>query len=355
MEIKLRYVIGIKKRGGRKGDRTLYYWYRKGFSLRRLPDKFGTPEMVALVNHLNDEADAERIVAETKTPGTFGWLVDNYLDSPEAEVRQNPEDEGLSPRTFKNYEYWLRRLEKKFGDLLIAGIDREFVRDLRNSMRKIPSAGNICIEVLRMVLGWAVDNGKLPKNPALKPGRLKMKHRRAVWDDDAEKCFLEHAGEAMRLAYFLGVNTAQRLGDICAMTWGQYDGETIRLLQQKTGEQVEVPCPAILKAELDRVKRRGITMLVTPTGRSFKPSNFNLQWKKVIRAADIEGLQFRDLRRTAMVRLAEAGATPIQISAISGHSIDRTERILEVYIPRNREMAKAAVVALDEHRKKTKV
>ena len=347
MEIKLRYVTKRIKRGGRKGDRVLWYWQRRGFSLRRLPDDPTSGEFVALVNHLNDEADAERVVKESKAPGTFGWLVDAYLQSPEAE--------GLAPRTFQNYEYWLHRLEKKFGDLLVAGIDRGFVFELRDSMRDKPSAANVCIDTLRMVLEWAVDRGILADNPARKPKRLRVRPRRAVWDSDAEKDFLEHADEAMHLAYLLGVNTAQRLGDICAMTWSQYDGETIRLRQQKTGELVEVPCPAVLKAELDRAKRRGVTMLVTPTGRAFKPSNFNIQWKKVARAAGIEGLQFRDLRRTAMVRLAEAGATPIQISAISGHSIDRTERILEVYIPRSWAMAKAAVVALDEHRKQTKV
>lgn len=345
MEIKLRYVTKRIKRGGR----LLWYWQRRGFPLRRLPDDPTSPEFVALVNHLNDEADAERVVKESKAPGTFGWLVDAYLESPEAE--------GLAPRTFQNYEYWLRRLERKFGDLHVSGINREFVRDLRNSMRETPSAANVCIEVLRMFLGWAVDNGKLAENPALKPGRLKVKRRRAVWDDDAERRFLEHADEAMRLAFFLGAYTAQRLGDVCAMTWGQYDGETIRLIQEKTDEPVEVPCPEVLRRELDaaKTKKKAVTMLVTPTGRAFKPSNFNLRWKKVSRSAGIEGLQFRDLRRTAMVRLAEAGATAIQISAISGHSIDRTERILEVYVPRNREMAKAAVVKLDEHRKQTKV
>ena len=139
------------------------------------------------------------------------------------------------------------------------------------------------------------------------------------------------------------------------MTWGQDDGETIRLVQEKTDELVEVPCPAVLKTELDKAKRRGVSMLVTPSGRSFKPSNFNVRWNKVARLAGIEGLTFRDFRRTAMVRLAVAGANAIQISAISGHSIDRTERILEVYVPRNLEMAKSAVIQLDEHIKKTKV
>ena len=52
-----------------------------------------------------------------------------------------------------------------------------------------------------------------------------------------------------------------------------------------------------------------------------------------------------------LVRLAEAGCTTPEIAAISGHSIERTERILEVYLPRTRAMASAAIAKLDEHRK----
>ena len=43
----------------------------------------------------------------------------------------------------------------------------------------------------------------------------------------------------------------------------------------------------------------------------------------------IAGVQRRDLRRTGMVKMAEAGTTPSQIAAVSGHSIDQTMRILE--------------------------
>ena len=67
------------------------------------------------------------------------------------------------------------------------------------------------------------------------------------------------------------------------------------------------------------------------------------EWREVTLAAGLDGLQFRDLRRTGMVRMAEAGATAVQISAISGHSIEATMRILETYIPRNAAMAAAAV------------
>ncbi len=44
-----------------------------------------------------------------------------------------------------------------------------------------------------------------------------------------------------------------------------------------------------------------------------------------------------------MVRLAEAGATVPQIAAISGPSIEQTQKILEHYVPRSRQMALGAM------------
>ena len=58
----------------------------------------------------------------------------------------------------------------------------------------------------------------------------------------------------------------------------------------------------------------------------------------------LDGLQHRDLRRTAMVRMAEAGCTTQQIAAVSGHEIATTTRILDTYIPRTAKMAEAAIL-----------
>ena len=45
-----------------------------------------------------------------------------------------------------------------------------------------------------------------------------------------------------------------------------------------------------------------------------------------------------------MVRMAEAGCTVPEIAAVSGHTIEQTQRILETYIPRTVTMAEAAIV-----------
>ncbi len=48
-----------------------------------------------------------------------------------------------------------------------------------------------------------------------------------------------------------------------------------------------------------------------------------------------------------MVNLARAGATVPEIAAITGHSIHRTQWILETYLPRDTQMARAAIVKLE--------
>ena len=54
-----------------------------------------------------------------------------------------------------------------------------------------------------------------------------------------------------------------------------------------------------------------------------------------------------------MVRMAEAGATVPQIAFVSGHSIEATQRILETYLPRNRDLAEIAITRLAAYKKRT--
>jgi len=341
VEARLKWVKKVHKQGGRKGDRTLYYWRRPGYPLRRLPDDPNDPLFIKQVIEWNAEADA---AAKDTGPayGSFSHLVDLY--------KRSPDFQKLALKTRQGYEYWLATLEARYGDLPVRGITRQVVYRLRDSMAETPYKANAVIRVLRLLLNFAVDRGLIKTNPASRPKQLKVASRQQVWSLDAEKAFLEKADETMKLAYMLAAYTAQRQADILAMTWAQYDGEVIRLRQRKTGVLVEVPCHLDLRAALDSATRRGTVILTTPTGRAWKATNFRHAWKDAATKAGIEGLQFRDLRRTAMVRMAEAGATAIEIAAVSGHTIDQTQRILEAYIPRTAAMGRAAIIKLEGKR-----
>jgi len=58
---------------------------------------------------------------------------------------------------------------------------------------------------------------------------------------------------------------------------------------------------------------------------------FRTSWAKARERAGITGLTFHDLRGTPVVRLAIAGATVPQIAAITEHSLNDVEAILDAH------------------------
>ncbi len=82
--------------------------------------------------------------------------------------------------------------------------------------------------------------------------------------------------------------------------------------------------------------------IVAFRGRPVKYLRFNERFRRTCERAGVDA-QARDLRRTAMLRIAEAGATVPQIASVSGHSIDVTQRILETLLPHNRDLAEIAI------------
>ena len=61
--------------------------------------------------------------------------------------------------------------------------------------------------------------------------------------------------------------TGQRQGDLLALPWSAYDGQSIRLRQRKgkkgKGRRVKIPVGAPLKAMLDRTQRVATVILTT--------------------------------------------------------------------------------------------
>jgi hypothetical protein len=142
----------------------------------------------------------------------------------------------------------------------------------------------------------------------------------------------------------------------------QDDGRLyISLRQQKTGKLIDVPVHSALEPLLRerlasdwkpkplssqrRYRNTTDTVLLvpSPTGKRWAYRNFCRAWDLVTKKVGIEGLQPRDLRRTGIVRLAEAGATTPQIDALSGHGIDYCQKVIETYLPRRTEAALGAI------------
>jgi integrase len=192
----------------------------------------------------------------------------------------------------------------------------------------------------------------------------------------------------------LGICTAQRPGDLLALRWNQYNGETIKLTQSKTKAVVEIPVSPDLKAALDAAKAclhrpptsrwrgrprgsdpdyssaqvehvgdnvvtlsavRGDDLILVNDfdGRRWVRDYFGEIFRRAATKAGIpDTLQFRDLRRTAVVWMAEAGCTPQEIASMTGHAISNVHYILKVYCPLNLTMARNALVKLEDYQKR---
>jgi integrase len=158
----------------------------------------------------------------------------------------------------------------------------------------------------------------------------------------------------MMVALMLGLHTGQRQGDLRRLTWAGYDGERLTLRQSKGKKVVSIKCTNALRTMLDGVERKGMVIMTTPSGRPWTKRYFNEHWHEASLAAGIADLHFHDLRGTAITMLGEAGCTPLEVAAITGHTFKHVTHILETYLSRTRHLADAAIIKLEKRLKKAR-
>jgi len=294
---------------------------------------------------LNALADAAEAQQPAEPPhGTIGWLAARY--------RASDDWRELAAGTAKYYKRYLRDIEALGPQLPFAeAFTRRAVVDFLETYSARHQRRQ-CAAVLKALFRHARYHGLTESDVA---GGLRLKTtkpRDRVWSDDEVARWLAAAGGEdphMSTAFQILRYTAQRPTDMLRMTWPQYSGAAIRLRQQKTGALLDVPVHPDLAAHLALVPRHATCLtIVAYRARPVPYLRFNERFRRICEAAGIDA-QARDLRRTAMLRMAEAGATAVQIASVSGHSIEATTRILETYLPRNRALAEAAITRLVDH------
>ncbi len=320
--------------------------------------------------------------AEADLPeGSFGWLIQKY--------KKNDLYLGRSPGTRRLYDGYLKGMMTDYGDLPIRSIKPKMISAIRDKLAATPAKANQTLALFRILLGFAErELEAIPSNPATRPRRLTAPRRTEIWDQAAIGAFMAAASERVRLGMALLFYTVQRPDDMLGLTTDNVEERAgrlyIKLRQAKTQEWVSVPVHAQLEALLraristpilrrrrdeDGKKKSEVVqwLVPSPEGCRWHRRNFSRHWDKAVRlmlyrqARQLlrDGLtkhevreqltarhrQRRDLRRTGMVRMAEAGATAPQIASVSGHSIESCQKILDVYLPRRGEIALGAIRA----------
>lgn len=337
--------VRTAKRKLANGGVAVHYYHRA--TNTKLPGKPGSREFM-------DALEAARAGRKAPVPvsaATLSTLIRGYCASAEWKA--------LAPKTQEDHRLNLKAVEAKFGTLPIRAFASRAIRSDVLTWRdelaeKAPRAADLKVDVFARVLSWAVDRGLIHDNP-LAGIKAVYKANRAdrIWLPEHVSAFLAVAKPELRLALLLALHTGQRQGDIRAMRWAQYDGKAISVVQGKTSRPVWIPCTRALKTALDAAERRADTMIADRKGGVWEKRAFARAWENAYTAAKLpegdDGLNFHDLRGTAVTMLSEAGSTPQEVATITGHTLESVNRILERYLARTRALASSAIAKLDTH------
>lgn len=239
--------------------------------------------------------------------------------------RRSPEFLGLTKGTQLNKArgfQWIERMNQQRpvepGDM-----KRSQVLALRDIVaQKVgPGTAIVVISCLSSLFAWAIQRGMLEVNPAFGVKKLPIGAVQA-WTEGEVDIALEKLPEHLRRVVSLALHTAQRRSDLISMTWAQYDGKRISIRQQKTGKRLTVPLMDGFQAELDSWKAEASSpfMLVTAQGRPWTNDTVTNAFWRYLPGIGVHDRSLHGLRKLAMVRLAEAGASVHEIAAIAGHA-----------------------------------
>ncbi|MCA3247384.1 MAG: tyrosine-type recombinase/integrase [Azospirillum sp.] len=279
-----------------------------------------------------------------RRPAANVWTVGKVIVA----YKRSPAFTKLAPGTRRQYDGLLRLLEP-LADVPIADVKRRHVRAIRDELADTPGKANNFVRTARALMAFALEDDLIDFNPLLRMKALPGGEHQ-FWEDH-HVAALDALPERFRRAAVLALYTGQRASDTVRMTWTDYDGEGVRVVQEKTGARLWIPCHSALRAELSAWPREAVTMLTTLDGRPWTSaasfcSSFSLAVRDVPALA---GCVYHGLRKTAAARLAEAGCSTHEIMAITGHaSIAMVQHYTKSANQKHR--ARAAIVRLEGKR-----
>jgi len=365
---KPKYVYRKIRRNKRRDPAV--YWYSEPPGMKRefIPYPFMSEEFIRFAEGRNKQSGE---LTKPLVEGTFHHLADVFRGNDKRGIKPSKQWKELKPRSKKDYSKYIDRILGLWGHFLVRDLEPEMVVALRDSLQDRMRVANYMINVLSAMLWVAKEHGttfRITDNVATHIARFGKRSgveaRQVYWTYGDETNFLADADLAdpiIALGERLLAYSGQRPGDVRAMRVSDYDGEKIQVIQSKTGAKVWVKCHKDLKPYLERniaeAREKGLdnpTLIRGVRGEPMGERYFADRWDEIAKRTDTFHLNRQDLRRTAVIRLAEAECTVPQIAAITGHSLKQVETILETYFVRTYEMGSAAITKLEDHQDRLK-
>lgn len=335
--VQLKHVHTVPKRLA-DGTVKLFYYHRR--TRAPLPGEPGSPEFMAAYLAAS---------AAPQSSGDVASLVTGFKGSAEYKA--------LAKKTRRDYGAYLDRIRDRFGTMPIEALDDRRVRgqffEWRDELAENPRQADYAWAVLRKLLAWAYDRGKISINHAGRPGRLYESDRAdKVWTAEQIEAFLaSDASPELQRVFVAALYSGQREGDLLRMAWGNYNGTHLRVRQGKRKRLVDVPVHRDWKRLLDGLQkgRKGPLIHTAPSGGGWQIDTFRHRFRDAMVACGLgeSGLHFHDLRGTAFGMLLDAGASVAEGANLLGWSLKHASDMADTYAPRHRGLAEAAVRKLE--------
>jgi integrase len=320
--IKLRYVNEFIDRHGK----VRYYFRRPGSCSVKLPGLPGSIEFM-------DAYQAALATVAPPPPSSKHVIRGSLAEIAGAYFRSAP-FANLSQSSQRLYRVALKPVLAAHGHRLVRDLPKAAARNVIEAIGATrPGMANLTRAALSEVMVYAIATGVRIDNPfsGLQRYRLSTHH---TWTNAEIAQFERYwrLGTRERLAFALLLYTGQRGGDVVKMVRNDIIEGHIRVAQDKvrkgTTNELLIPIHPALARALKASPVVGMQHLITDArGRPLRRGLTKLIEKAVQRAGLPSHCVAHGLRKAALRRLAEHGATTKEIAAVSGHrSLSEIER-----------------------------
>jgi integrase/recombinase XerD len=323
MRVRLKYLCEDPDRHGNVRCYVRVPGKRK-VRIRALP---GTPEFMEEYQAAIAEVKAghPRQADEAKR-GSFRYLCIRYYSSAAFKALD------ISTRNWQRRA--LDEIAQEHGAKPVAMMAPRHVRRIRDAKIETPAAANQRVKALRAMFSWANEAEETTVNPTI--GVKKLKYVSAghhTWTAEEIERFNERhpIGTQARLAFDVLRYTTGRREDAPRLGRQHIRDGRICFRQAKNEHRnpidIDIPLHPDLAASIAAAKGGNMTFLITEFGKPFTANGFGNKFKDWCRQANLPHCSAHGVRKATSTALAEAGATPHEIMAVTGHqTLEEVER-----------------------------
>jgi integrase len=288
----------------------------------------------------------------------------------------------VKPSTFENYYFCMQKyvlpfFKKAENSKLTEDSITRFVKSIRNHSSLAVSYQRKILTIFKTALKESVKTPsecavttksiQLPRAENETVQAFSMKEQRLI-----ESAVL-HSGDWRALGILLCFYTGLRLGELCALKWGDLDFEAGTMSIQRTVSRIEtfrqdvkktvlfvgtpksqksirkIPLPDFIvqkSAQFKKFAAEENDYVLSGTDVPFDPRTYQKLFKRILKAAKVKDRKFHAIRHTFATRSLELGVDIKTLSEILGHS--NSSITLNIYAHSLLEQKRLAISKLNE-------